>query len=108
MINCVIVAKLMPLAIKPTSALPAAIGYAFAAHQLAIKNHVANHFIGAIIDHETGNMLEYRHLVKKESTRILWETSFTNEIGWLFQGIQHLKGTDTCFFICKEQVPLDK
>jgi hypothetical protein len=30
------------------------------------------------------------------------------QIGWLFQGIQHPKGTDTCFFICKEQILLDK
>jgi hypothetical protein len=43
MINCVIAAELMPLALNPTSTPPAAIGYAFAAHQLAIKNHVAHH-----------------------------------------------------------------
>jgi hypothetical protein len=98
----------MPSAVNPASTLPAAIGYAFAAHQLAIKYHDAHHFIRAIIDNETGDMLEYRHLVKKESTRALWETSFAKEIGRLFQGIRHLKGTDTCFFICKEQVLLDK
>jgi hypothetical protein len=108
MINCVIAAELMPLAINPASALPTAIGYAFAAYQLAIKYHDAHHFIGAIINNETSNMLEYCHLVKKESTCTLWETSFANEIRWLFQGIRHLKGTNTCFFICNEQVPLDK
>jgi hypothetical protein len=108
MINCVIAAKLMPLVVNPASAPPTTIGYAFAAHQLAIKNHVAHHFIGAIIDNKTSNMLKYRHLVKKESTRALWETSFANKIGGLFQGTRHLKGTNTCFFICKEQVPLDK
>jgi hypothetical protein len=108
MINCVIAAELMPLALNPTSAPPAAIGYAFTAHQLAIKNHVAHHFIGAIIDNKTNDMLEYCHLVKKENTRALWETSFANKIRQLFQGIQHLKGTNTCFFIRKEQVSLDK
>ncbi len=108
MINCIIAAKLTPSAINPASAPPAAICYAFAAHQLAIKNHVAHHFIGAIVANKTGNMLKYRHLVKKESTCALWETSFANDIGWFFQGIRHLKGTNTCFFICKEQVPLDK
>ncbi len=105
MINCVIAAELMLLAVNSASTLPAAIGYAFAAHQLAIKNHVAHHFIGAIINDETGDMLEYRHLVKMESTHALWEISFANKIGWLFQGIRHIKGTNTCFFICKEQVP---
>jgi hypothetical protein len=71
MINCVIVAKLMPLAVNPMSAPPTAISYAFAAHQLTIKNHVAHHFIGAIIDNKTGDMLENCHLVKKESTPTL-------------------------------------
>jgi hypothetical protein len=99
MINCVIAAELMPSTVNPTSALPAAIGYAFAAHQLAIKNRIAHHFIGAVIDNKTGNMLEYHHLVKNKSTHALWETSFANKIGWLFQGIRHLKGTNTCFFI---------
>jgi hypothetical protein len=74
MINCVIAAKLMPSTVNPASALPAAIGYAFAAHQLAIENHVAHHFIGAVINDKTGNMLKYRHLVKNKNTRTLWET----------------------------------
>jgi hypothetical protein len=108
MINCVIAAKLMLLAVNPMSAPPTAIGYAFAAHQLAIKYHDAHHSVGAIINDKTSNMLEYRHLVKKESTRALWETSFANKIRRLFQGIRHLKGTNTCFFICKEQVLLYK
>jgi hypothetical protein len=99
MINCVIAAKLMPSAVNLASALPATIGYAFVAHQLAIEKNVAHHFIGAVINNKTSNMLEYRHLVKNKSTRALWETSFTNKIGRLFQGIWHLKRTDTCFFI---------
>jgi hypothetical protein len=107
-INCVIAAKLMLLAINPTSTPPAAIGYAFAAHQLAIEYHVALHFIGAVIEDKIGNMLKYRHLVKNKSTRALWETSFANKIGKLFQGIRHLKGTNTCFFIQKAQVLPDK
>ncbi len=99
MINCIIAAELMLSTVNPASTPPAAIGYAFAAHQLAIENQVAHHFIGAVIDDKTSNMLEYRHLVKNKNTRALWETSFANEIGWLFQGIPHLKGTNTCFFI---------
>jgi hypothetical protein len=108
MINCIIAAKLMSLAVSPTSAPPAAICYVFAAHQLAIENHVAHHFIGAVIKDKPGNMLEYLHLVKNKSTRALWEISFANKIGRLFQGIWHIKGTDTCFFIQKAQVLLDK
>jgi hypothetical protein len=99
MINCVIGAKLMPSTVNPASTPPAAIDYAFAAHQLAIENQVAHHFIGAVINDKTGNMLEYHHLVNNKNTRALWETSFANKIGQLFQGIWHLKGTNTCFFI---------
>jgi hypothetical protein len=99
MINCFIAAELMPSTNNPATTRPAAIGYAFAAHQLPIENQVAHHFIGAVIDNKTSNMLEYRHLVKNKNTRALWETSFANKIGRLFQGIRHLKGTNTCFFI---------
>jgi hypothetical protein len=38
----------------------------------------------------------------------VWELSFSNKIGRLFQGIQNLKGTDTCFFIAKLLVPTNK
>ena len=53
-------------------------------------------------------MREYRHLIMNASTRKVWECSFSNEIGRLFRGIQNLKGTYTCFFIRKSQVPSDK
>jgi hypothetical protein len=99
MINCIIAAKLMPSTINLASAPPAAISYAFVAHQLAIENQVAHHFNGAVIDNKTGNMLKYHHLVKNKNTHALWETSFANKIRRLFQGIRHLKGTNTCFFI---------
>ncbi len=99
MINCNIAAKLMLSTVNATSTPPTAIGYAFATHQLVIENQVAHHFIGAVIVDKTGNMLKYHHLVKNENTRALWETSFANKIGQLFQDIRHLKGINTCFFI---------
>ena len=51
-----------------------------------------------------GNVLKYCHLIKSEKTKKIWNTSFTNKLGCLFQGIRHIKGTDTCFFIHKAQV----
>jgi hypothetical protein len=57
MINCVIAAELMPSTVNPASAPLAAIGYAFAAHQLAIENQVAHHFIGAVIDKKPATCL---------------------------------------------------
>jgi len=56
-------------------------------------------FIGAIVDDITGDVLEYRHLIKSDSHGSTWQTSFANELGRLFQGIRDIKGTDTCFFI---------
>ena len=34
-----------------------------------------------------------------------WTRAFANEKGRLFQGIQDIKGTSTCFFIHKNEVP---
>jgi hypothetical protein len=92
---------LMPRPVMATAGTPLAIGYAFAVHQLALSKLAANHFIGAIIDKDTGNVLDYCHLVKNPATETVWKTSFANKIGCLFQGIQELKGTNTCFFIKK-------
>jgi hypothetical protein len=38
----------------------------------------------------------------------VWEHSFVNKLGRLFQGIRNIPGTDTCFFIRKAQVPKHK
>jgi hypothetical protein len=83
-------------------------GYAFTVQKLALSKLAANHFIGAIIDKDTGAILEYHHLVKNPVTIPVWETSFVNEIGHLFQGIREHKGTNTYFFIKKSQVPTKK
>jgi hypothetical protein len=53
-------------------------------------------------------VLEYRHLIKAEKYKRIWERSFANELGRLFQGIRDVPGTDTCFFIKKSQVPKHK
>ena len=40
-----------------------------------------------------------------EKHKIVWARSLANELGHLFQGIQDIKGTNTCTFIQKSQVP---
>jgi hypothetical protein len=65
-------------------------------------------FIGAVVDDITGDVLEYRHLIKSETHKTIWQRSFANELGHLFQGIRDIKGTDTCFFIAKANVPKHK
>jgi hypothetical protein len=87
MINSAVSNALMPTPVTATANTPPVIGYAFAVHQLALSKLATNHFIGAIIEEETGTVLEYRHLVKNPATKSVWETSFVNKIACLFQGI---------------------
>jgi hypothetical protein len=108
MINSAVSNALMPKPALATATTPLAIGYTFAVHQLVLRKLTTNHFLGAIIDNDLGNVLEYRHLVKNPATKFVRETSFANKIGCLVQGIQNLKGTDTCFFIKKMLIPNNK
>ena len=41
----------------------------------------------AVLDEETGELLEYRHLIKRPKTKAVWGYSFGNEIGRLAQGM---------------------
>ncbi len=95
-----------PLAIKPHKLYHS---YSSAAHALAVQTYVlgadSSCFIGAIINKETSNLLEYCQLIKIAKYWDIWTLSFTHELGQLFQGICKHKGTDTCFFIKKSDVP---
>jgi hypothetical protein len=120
LINSAITKALMPLIdLKPTASFPA--HWYIAALQALLKNaygviHKTNspvnansvNFIGAIIDNVTGNVLEYCHLIKSKSHCTIWQHSFSNKLGCLFQGICNIKGNETYFFICKQQMPQHK
>ena len=61
-------------------------GYAFTAHLLHTKQlHFAanpsQHFIDAVINNTTGDVLKYRHLIKSDKYRKVWEHSFANKLG---------------------------
>jgi hypothetical protein len=119
LINSTITEALMPLVdLKPTASFPA---HRYIAATQALENtysmiHRTNSpvnansvtFIGVIIDDVTGNVLKYCHLIKSESHRTIWQHSFANKLGCLFQGIRDIKGTDTCSFIRKQQMPQHK
>jgi hypothetical protein len=112
-INCVIVNKLIPT--PPLCSHPPSFhrGYAFAAESILLKaisppSHYTIHFIGTIIVDNTGDVLEYGHLMKMDKHKHIWAHGFTNEIGQLFQGIRNVPGTDTYFFIPKSHVPAHK
>jgi hypothetical protein len=58
---------------------------------------------------EKGEILEYRHLISNPKTKSVWEHSYGNEIGRLAQGMPgRNKGTNTIFFIPRDQVPHDR
>jgi hypothetical protein len=83
--------------------------YSQATQALAVWTYLlgadSTFFISAIIDKETGNTLKYCQLIKIPKYQDIWMRSFANELGQLFQGIREHKGTDTCFFIKKLDVP---
>ena len=66
----------------------------------------------AVLDGDTGELLEYRHLMKNPKYKEIWGNSFGNEVGWLAQGmpgrISKETATNTMFFIVQDEIPLDR
>lgn len=63
----------------------------------------------AVIDPDTGKTLGYRELMQGNKTKVKWNRSSANEFGRLAQGVGgRIKGTNTIFFIRKDEVPSNK
>ena len=63
----------------------------------------------SVLDQETGELLEYRALLKHPRFKKEWNRSAADEFGRLAQGIEgRVKGTDTIRFIHKHEVPQDR
>jgi len=63
----------------------------------------------SVLDHETGQLLEYRQLLKNSKFKEIWTRSAADEFGRLAQGIGgRIKGTDTIRFIHKWEIPADR
>jgi hypothetical protein len=63
----------------------------------------------SVLDQETGQLLEYRTLLKHPRFKEVWSRSAADEFGRLAQGIGgRVKGTDTIRFIHKHQIPQDR
>ena len=56
----------------------------------------------AVLNNDTGNLLEYRHLIKHPKYKDTWSNSFGNEIRRL------ATKTETIFFINKTDIPQDR
>ena len=63
----------------------------------------------AIMDGDTGELLEYQQLMQRPKYQQIWGKSFGNEIGRLAQGMKgRVTGTNTMFFIPKGNIPQDR
>ena len=63
----------------------------------------------AVLDEETGELLEYRHLIKRPKTKVLWGHSFGNEMGRLAQGMPGRNiDTNTIYFINRHEIPNER
>ena len=74
------------------------------------------HMAAPVLDHETGQTLEHRQLRRHPKYKDIWDTSYSNELGRLCQGIgrdataptkQRVAGTDTFRPIKYENIPYD-
>ena len=63
-------------------------------------------FLAAVLNEETGELMEYRHFIGNPKYRELWQSSYGDEFDRLAQGmLGRVEGTDTIFFIHKKDVP---
>ena len=65
--------------------------------------------INTVLNQETGEMMEYRQVMKTPQNRELYEKAYAKELGHLEQGIPGLSdGTEKIFIIDKNNVPSDR
>eukprot|EP00804_Cyclotella_cryptica_P010114 CCRYP_019272-RA/>CCRYP_019272-RA protein AED:0.25 eAED:0.25 QI:0/0/0/1/0.66/0.75/4/0/703 len=64
--------------------------------------------VAAVIDNDTGDSLEYRHLVKHPKYKEIWSRSYANKLGRLTEGIRDIPGTKTMQYIRKSDIPKDR
>ena len=63
-------------------------------------------YVNAVLDTETEDTREYRHLIKDSKTKQVWNTSSANEFGRLMNGLKRIiLETGTMKLIHKYEVP---
>ena len=63
--------------------------------------------INTVLNEQTGELMEYRQVMKNPKYRTLYETEYSKELGRLAQGMpEQAEGTDAIFFIEKISVPV--
>ena len=65
--------------------------------------------ISAVLDEDTGKLMEYRKIIRKPKYQQFYRNSYANEIGCLTQGMPGLvEGTNTIFFYRQARYPLQQ
>ena len=60
------------------------------------------HMLNAVLNEDTGELMEYKHLIGDPKYREILGQAYGNELGRLVQGTEgRVKGTNTIFFIPK-------
>ncbi len=76
---------------------------------ILMENNLKSETAHAIFDKESGKTLKYRALLTHPKYRDAWTHSSANEFGRLAQGVgTRIKGTDTIFFVNKNDIPADR
>eukprot|EP00804_Cyclotella_cryptica_P002702 CCRYP_009617-RA/>CCRYP_009617-RA protein AED:0.39 eAED:0.39 QI:0/0/0/1/1/1/2/0/572 len=77
--------------------------------QRAASRMFPTDFLNAVLNENTGELMEYRHLIKDPKYSTTWRKAYGKELGRLAQGIPGLiQGTNTIVFIAKDDVPTDR
>jgi hypothetical protein len=77
-------------------------------HITRLENEV--HLAMAVMDKDTGKLLNYRQLMNSPKHKKAWSLSAANEFGQLANGIEgHIENpTNTIEFISKHKIPADR
>ena len=77
--------------------------------QQASQRKFPKEALAAVLNEETGELMEYRHLVANPKYREIYKPAYGKELGRLTQGIPGIvQGTNTIVFIHKNEVPSDR
>ena len=61
--------------------------YTTPSHSRALATHLLTHMTNLVLEHKTGKQLNYGQLRKHPRLQETWKTSFSNEMGRLYQGV---------------------
>ena len=77
--------------------------------QQATSRKYPKEALAAVLNEETGELMEYRHLIADPKYRNIWKPAYGKYFFCLAQGLPDIvDGTNTLIFIYKNEVPADR